>query len=123
MNVNKKLDRFKQWAGERMGGEVKTNVSDDFKALEVEMGLRQEGVYRIDHAVAISVTNKPCLGLEKMQRSMNAYIKAVSKRSEVEGKEKTLPIAYMGGTMISHGEDFEPDSEFGQCLNSELDSE
>jgi len=43
MNVNKKLDRFKQWAGERMGGEVKTSVSDDFKALEVEMGLRQEG--------------------------------------------------------------------------------
>lgn len=26
-----------------MGGEVKTNVSDDFKSLEVEMGLRQEG--------------------------------------------------------------------------------
>ncbi|OAL33926.1 hypothetical protein AYO20_06761 [Fonsecaea nubica] len=98
MNVNKKLDRFKQWAGERMGGEVKTNVSDDFKAMEVEMGLRQEG-------------------LEKMQRSMNAYIKAISKRSEVEGKEKTLPIAYMGGTMISHGEDFESDSEYGQCLN------
>ncbi|KAJ9612356.1 hypothetical protein H2200_003953 [Cladophialophora chaetospira] len=98
MNVNKKLDRFKQWAGERMGSEVKTNVSDDFKALEVEMGLRQEG-------------------LEKMQRSMNAYVKAISKRSEVEGKEKTLPIAYMGGTMISHGEDFEPDSEYGQCLN------
>ena len=43
MNVNKKLDRFKQWAGERMGGEVKTNVSDDFKALEVEMALRHEG--------------------------------------------------------------------------------
>ena len=43
MNVNKKLGRFKQWAGERMGGEVKTSVSDDFKSLEVEMGLRQEG--------------------------------------------------------------------------------
>ena len=43
MNVNKKLDRFKQWAGERMGGEAKTNVSDDFKSLEVEMGLRHEG--------------------------------------------------------------------------------
>ncbi|EXJ80413.1 hypothetical protein A1O1_08558 [Capronia coronata CBS 617.96] len=98
MNVNKKLDRFKQWAGERMGGEVKTNMSDEFKALELEMSLRQEG-------------------LEKMQRSMNAYMKAVSKRSEMEGKEKTLPIAYLGGTMISHGEDFEPDSEYGQCLN------
>jgi hypothetical protein len=47
MNVNKKLDRFKQWAGERMGGEVKTNVSDDFKAMEVEMGLRQEGVCKL----------------------------------------------------------------------------
>jgi len=43
MNVNKKLDRFKQWAGERMGGEIKTNQSDDFKALEIEMGLRYEG--------------------------------------------------------------------------------
>lgn len=43
MIVNKKLDRFKQWAGERMGGEVKTNVSDDFKAMELEMNMRQEG--------------------------------------------------------------------------------
>lgn len=43
MNVNRKLDRFKQWAGERMGGEVKTNVSDDFKALEEEMTVRHEG--------------------------------------------------------------------------------
>ena len=43
MNVNKKLGRFKQWAGERMGGEAKTSVSDDFKSLEIEMGLRQDG--------------------------------------------------------------------------------
>ena len=43
MNVNKKLDVFKRWAGERMGGEVKTNVSDDFKALETEMGVRHQG--------------------------------------------------------------------------------
>lgn len=27
-----------------MGGEVKTSVSDDFKSLEIEMGLRQEGI-------------------------------------------------------------------------------
>jgi hypothetical protein len=43
MNVNKKLDRFKQWAGEKMGGEIKTGLSDDFKALETEMNLRHEG--------------------------------------------------------------------------------
>ena len=54
-----------------------------------------------------------------MQKSMNLYMKAVSKRTEIEGKEKTLPIAYLGGTMISHGDDFELDSEFGQCLTSE----
>lgn len=47
MNVNKKFDRFKQWAGERMGSEAKTNVSDDFKALEAEMNLRHEGERRL----------------------------------------------------------------------------
>jgi hypothetical protein len=26
-----------------MGGEVKTNVTDDFKAMETEMGVRHEG--------------------------------------------------------------------------------
>lgn len=39
----KRLDRLKQWAGERMGGEVKTTVSDDFKAMEAEMELRHAG--------------------------------------------------------------------------------
>ena len=43
MNVNKKLGRLNQWAKERMGGEVKTNTSDEFKALEMEMTLRHEG--------------------------------------------------------------------------------
>jgi hypothetical protein len=43
MNVNKKFDRFKQWGRERMGSEIKTDNSDDFKMLEVEMALRQEG--------------------------------------------------------------------------------
>ena len=43
MHVNKRLDRFKQWAGERMGGEVKTNATDDFKTLEQDMNMRHEG--------------------------------------------------------------------------------
>ncbi|EEH46107.1 uncharacterized protein PADG_02257 [Paracoccidioides brasiliensis Pb18] len=97
MMVNKKLDRFKQWAGERMGSEAKTNVSDDFKALEMEMNLRHEG-------------------MERLQRSMTTYMKALSKRNEGDDKEKTLPVGYMGGVMVSHGEDFESTSEFGQCL-------
>ena len=43
MNVNKKLGRLKHWAGEKMAGEVRTTQSEEFKSLEVEMGLRQEG--------------------------------------------------------------------------------
>lgn len=51
MNVNRKFDRFKQWAGERMGGEAKTTLSDDFKALETEMNVRHEGK---DHDTQVS---------------------------------------------------------------------
>jgi BAR domain len=43
MNVSKKIGRMTQWAGEKMGKEEKTTVSDDFKALETEMGLRHKG--------------------------------------------------------------------------------
>jgi len=43
MNVNKKLDRFKQWAGEKMGQEAKTSTSEEFKSLEAEMNLRHSG--------------------------------------------------------------------------------
>ncbi|KAI9807321.1 MAG: hypothetical protein M1833_000064 [Piccolia ochrophora] len=97
MNVNKKLDRFKQWAGERMGGEIKTNTSEDFKALEDEMTCRHEG-------------------MERLHKATTVYVKSLSKTKEAEDKEKTLPVAYLGSTMIGHAEDFEPDSEFGRCM-------
>lgn len=44
MNVNKKFDRFRQWGKERMGGEVATTTTDDFKGLEMEMDLRHQGM-------------------------------------------------------------------------------
>lgn len=44
MNVGKKFGRVKQWAGEKMGQESKTEVSDEFKSLEMEMQLRHEGM-------------------------------------------------------------------------------
>ena len=56
--------------------------------------------------------------MERLQKSMTAYIKTLSKRNEAEDKEKILPIAYLGCTMVSHGEDFDNGSEFGQCLIS-----
>ena len=56
------------------------------------------------------------LGMERLQKSMTTYVKTLSKRNEGEDKEKILPVAFLGSTMVSHGEDFENDSEFGQCL-------
>ncbi|KAI0003575.1 BAR-domain-containing protein [Xylariaceae sp. FL0662B] len=98
MNFTKKFDRAFQWAGEKMGQEAKTGHSDEFKMLETEMALRHDG-------------------MDRLQKSMNAYVKSLSRRSETfEDKEKGLPVSYLGRTMISHGEDFEPDSEFGNCL-------
>ena len=58
-------------------------------------------------------------GMERLQRSMTAYVKWVGRRGETfEDREKGLPVSYLGRTMISHGEDFEADSEFGNCLTS-----
>ena len=43
MNITKKIDRAVQWAGEKMGAEAKTVMSDDFRMLETEMALRHDG--------------------------------------------------------------------------------
>lgn len=60
--------------------------------------------------------------MEKLHKSMTTYVKSISRREEVEDREKMLPVAYLGQTMIHHGEDFEPDSEFGNCLISAYSS-
>ncbi|KAI0017824.1 BAR-domain-containing protein [Xylariomycetidae sp. FL0641] len=98
MVFTKKFDRAFQWAGEKMGHESKTNQTDEFKVLEQEMALRHDG-------------------MDRLHKSANAYVKSISRRGETfEDKEKGLPVSYLGRTMIAHGEDFEPDSEFGNCL-------
>lgn len=44
--MNRKFDRFRQWGRERMGGEAKTSLSDDFKAMETEMNVKHDGELR-----------------------------------------------------------------------------
>ena len=51
-----------------------------------------------------------------MQSSTNAYIKSLSKRDQGEGKDKQVAVGHFGSTLAAHGDDFEADSEFGQCL-------
>jgi hypothetical protein len=98
MHLTKKFDRAFQWAGERMGTEAKTCHSDEFKQLEAEMTVRHEG-------------------MDRLSKSMNTYIKWLSRRGETyDDGEKGVPDAYLGRTMVRHGEDFDHDSEFGRCL-------
>lgn len=52
----------------------------------------------------------------KLQSSMNEYVKWLSRRAEGMDREKGVPAAILGRTMIAHGEDFDNDSEFGNCL-------
>lgn len=47
MNLNRKLDRFKQWTNEKIGAESKTGVSEEFQALEAEMTIRHEGIKQL----------------------------------------------------------------------------
>jgi len=58
----------------------------------------------------------PLPGIEKMYNSMSTYVKSLSKRTEGEGKEKVIPIAYLGTTMSRHGEAFEDGNRFGDAL-------
>lgn len=60
--------------------------------------------------------------MEKMQKAMTSYVKSLSKREEGGDKEKQLPGGHLGSAMVTHGEDFEPDSEFGNCLSCTLQS-
>ena len=48
---------------------------------------------------------------------MNGYVKSLSKRSEGDDKEKSTAIAQLGASALGHADDFEPESEFGQCLS------
>ncbi|KAG5921451.1 hypothetical protein E4U42_005850 [Claviceps africana] len=96
----KKIDRAKQWAGEKMGSESKTAHSEEFQRLEVEMNVRQEG-------------------MENLQKATNVYSKWLSRRCDTfEDKSRSPPCAFLGRTMASHGSDFEPESEFGHYLAS-----
>lgn len=55
-------------------------------------------------------------GMEKLHGTMNNYIKSMSKRKEAEDREKMLPLDALSHAMIGHGEEFESDSTFGNCL-------
>lgn len=56
------------------------------------------------------------LGMQNLHKSTTLYIKSLSKNTTGEDKERVLPVAKLGQTMANHGDEFDPDSEFGNCL-------
>lgn len=56
------------------------------------------------------------LGMQNLHKSTTLYMKSLSKNTTGEDKERVLPVAKLGQTMANHGDEFDPDSEFGNCL-------
>lgn len=50
---------------------------------------------------------------------MNVYTRWVGRRCDaLEDRNRSAPMSVLGRTMVAHSEDFTPESEFGQCLQS-----
>jgi hypothetical protein len=60
--------------------------------------------------------------MKENHKAMAAYVKNMSKRNELEDRDKIMPVAYLGSAMSSHGDDFDINSEFGQCLSGTQDA-
>ncbi|RDA89750.1 hypothetical protein CP533_2921 [Ophiocordyceps camponoti-saundersi (nom. inval.)] len=101
MNFTRTIDRARQWAGEKMGGEVtRTAQSDEFQTLQAEMNMRQAG-------------------MESLQKSAAVYVKWAARRCESsEDKTRSAPLSALGRSMTSHGAELEPDSDWANGLNS-----
>lgn len=74
MNINKKFDRFKQWTNERLGAEARTGLSEDFKALEMEMNLRHEGMFSVRHVMC----NCSCSSRPRQDAQIHGHIRQVA---------------------------------------------
>ncbi len=54
--------------------------------------------------------------MQNLHKASTNYLKSLSKSTIDSDREKALPIGKLGLVMANHGDDFDPDSEFGNCL-------
>ncbi|KAI6781135.1 uncharacterized protein J7T54_002491 [Emericellopsis cladophorae] len=98
MHLTKKFDRAFQWAGEKMGGEARTAQPEDFKSLEADMAIRQQGI-------------------ERLQKGVSSYTRWISRRCDaLEDRERASPMGLFGRTMAAHGEEYGAESELGNSF-------
>ncbi|KAJ3922203.1 hypothetical protein F5877DRAFT_75460 [Lentinula edodes] len=98
--ASKQLGKLRQWAGEVISSREKTVISEEFKELEQDVELRRGGV-------------------ERLFLASKGYHHSLTKKKDnlaLDDPEKLLPLDTLGIVMITHGEEFGGDSEFGACL-------
>ncbi|TFY73363.1 hypothetical protein EWM64_g10650 [Hericium alpestre] len=98
--AGKRLGRLRQWAGEVISSEKKSEVTEETRELEQDIENRRNGIHRLH------------LAAEQFHRNLSK-----KKHTEaLEDPEKFLPRDVMGVVMLTHGEEFGEDSAFGTCL-------
>lgn len=89
-------------------------VSEEFTELEQDVELRRGGVER--YVTTLSQPMFSALSQDRMFLASKGYHHSLSKKKDnqaLENPEKLLPIDTFGIVMITHGEEFGSDSEFG----------
>ncbi|CCG81751.1 BAR domain protein [Taphrina deformans PYCC 5710] len=96
----KKFGKLRQWTDEKLGSSQKTIATEEFRDMEAEMHLRQQGLENVHQA---SVTWMKFLGKQI--------------RTDNQEKEKGTPLDLLGIAMFQHGDDFAPESAYGQAMS------
>lgn len=78
----KKFGKLRQWTDEKLGSTQKTMATEEFRDLEAEMLLRQQG-------------------LEAMLTAIIQWMRALGKKKEGQDKEKGTPLELLGIAMVN----------------------
>lgn len=78
----KRFGKLRQWTDEKLGASQKTIATEEFRDLEAEMTLRQQG-------------------LESILVAMSHWLRALGKKKEGHDKVKGTPLDLLGIAMVS----------------------
>lgn len=97
-SIGKKFGQFKQWTGEKIGSTQKTELSQEFKQLEMETDAR------IDYT-------------EQLVASLDAYLKSITKLRDIHNiKGKKTPVEALAISMLSYAQRIPSQSQYSKTL-------
>lgn len=77
----KKFGKLRQWTDEKLGASHKTLATEEFREMEIEMQIRQQGLESIENAITV-------------------WMKALGKKKEGHDKEKGFPLELLGIALV-----------------------